>query len=267
MSAVGWQAMKAKLIMIMVEGRVELMRPVDPTAIDDHHHLFVGFPTGRHDLVQILTSLLGIKVGHDFREDFRGALLDGADDTQQHPGSDATPRAILQPRLAFQGLLTFDLTLTQGAGGEARALGCAPPACAGQGKAPEHRFIFIEQNDLTPACSILQGSECEGAIREVCGMGIKTPGGTIVTNGVSLLKLYNHLVFYKLNSAIERGTKPDAWGWKPCHWTSTLNAAMVNARRAPKHVHTRCMTRLKWQTTVSIERTVSTSIRSCHSPR
>ena len=45
----------------------------------------------------------------------------------------------------------------------------------------------------------------------------------IPTNGVSLLRL---------NSAIERGTKPDAWGWKPCHWTNTLNAAMVNARRA-----------------------------------
>ena len=25
------------------------------------------------------------------------------------------------------------------------------------------------------------------------------------------------LVFYKLNSAIERGTKPDALGCKPCH--------------------------------------------------
>ena len=40
------------------------------------------------------------------------------------------------------------------------------------------------------------------------------------------------LVFYKLNSAIESGTKPDAVGWNPCHWTSTLKAAMVNARRA-----------------------------------
>jgi len=28
------------------------------------------------------------------------------------------------------------------------------------------------------------------------------------------------LVFYKQNSAIESGTKPDALGWKPCHWTS-----------------------------------------------
>ncbi len=40
------------------------------------------------------------------------------------------------------------------------------------------------------------------------------------------------LVAYKLNSAIERGTKPDAVGGKPCHWTSTLKAAMVNAKRA-----------------------------------
>jgi hypothetical protein len=44
--------------------------------------------------------------------------------------------------------------------------------------------------------------------------------------------LSNFLVSYKLNSAIERGTKPDALGWKPCHWTSTLKAAMVNASRA-----------------------------------
>ena len=53
------------------------------------------------------------------------------------------------------------------------------------------------------------------------------------------------LVFYRLNSAIERGTKPDALGWKPCHWTRTLKAAMVNASRAWKYAHTRCMTFLK----------------------
>src|SRR5215471_17329593 len=38
------------------------------------------------------------------------------------------------------------------------------------------------------------------------------------------------LVFYRLNSAMERGTKPDALGRKPCHWTRILKAAMVNAR-------------------------------------
>ena len=40
------------------------------------------------------------------------------------------------------------------------------------------------------------------------------------------------LVSCKLKPSIERSTKPDALGWKPCHWTSTLKAAMVNAKRA-----------------------------------
>jgi hypothetical protein len=31
---------------------------------------------------------------------------------------------------------------------------------------------------------------------------------------------------YKLTAAIERGTKLDALRRKPCHWTSTLEAAM-----------------------------------------
>src|SRR5215467_14658261 len=74
----------------------------------------------------------------------------------------------------------------------------------------------------------------------------------------------NHIVFYKLNSAMERGTKPDALGWKPCHWTRTLKAAMVNASRAWKYAQPRCMTFLKWQTKVSIDNTVSMRIRSSH---
>src|SRR5215471_8655203 len=36
------------------------------------------------------------------------------------------------------------------------------------------------------------------------------------------------LVFYKLNSVIERGTKPDPLGWKPCHWTSTIDIIANN---------------------------------------
>jgi hypothetical protein len=63
------------------------------------------------------------------------------------------------------------------------------------------------------------------------------------------------------------GDKPDALGWKPCHWTRTLKAAMVKARRAWKYAQPRCITFLKWQTTVSIASTVSTSMRACYSPR
>ena len=48
------------------------------------------------------------------------------------------------------------------------------------------------------------------------------------------------LSFHNLNSYIERGTKPDAVGSKPCHWTSTLKAAMVNAKRARKYSNAGC---------------------------
>src|SRR5204863_9416049 len=55
--------------------------------------------------------------------------------------------------------------------------------------------------------------------------GAMQPKGIIVT-----IRTGGEELLYKLNSAIERGTKPDAWGWKPCHWTNTLKAAVVNAR-------------------------------------
>ena len=96
--------MEAKLAVVVVEGRVELVRPMDPAAIDDHHDLFAGFAEGRHHLMEILAQLLGIKVRHDFIEDFRGAILDRPDDTEQHAAGDTAPGAILHPRLAFEGL-------------------------------------------------------------------------------------------------------------------------------------------------------------------
>ena len=46
-----------------------------------------------------------------------------------------------------------------------------------------------------------------------------------------------------------------------------VKAAMVNASRAWQYAHSRCSTFLKWQTTVSMESTVSTNRRSCHAPR
>jgi hypothetical protein len=38
-------------------------------------------------------------------------------------------------------------------------------------------------------------------------------------------------VFYQRHSAIERGTRPDAKGCKPCHWTNTLKATLVHTSR------------------------------------
>ena len=74
-------------------------------------------------------------------------------------------------------------------------------------------------------------------------------------------------VFDRLNSAIERGPKPDALGRKPCHGTRTVQAAMVQARRAWQDSQPRGLTCLTWQPTVSMASPVSTRMRSCHSPR
>jgi hypothetical protein len=74
----------------------------------------------------------------------------------------------------------FDVTLAQRARVDASALRCAPPARAWESKAPEDRFVFIEQNDLAPASPVLQGGKGERAIGEIGRGGIKATGGTIV---------------------------------------------------------------------------------------
>jgi hypothetical protein len=165
---------------VMFKGRVELVGPMDPTAIDDHHDLFASFPEDRHHLMDILPQLQGIKVGHDFIEDFGGPILDGAQDAEQYPTGDAAPGAILHPCLAFAGLLTFDLTLAQGTYREADALGGAPPARAGEGKAPQDGFIGIEQNNLAPARLVLEGRECKRTVGKISWGGGQLAGGAVV---------------------------------------------------------------------------------------
>src|SRR5438309_9756426 len=76
--------MEAQLAVVVVEGCVDLMRPMDPAPIDDHHDLFLGFPEGCHDLVNVLAKLLSIKMRDNLIEDFRGAILDGANDAEQY---------------------------------------------------------------------------------------------------------------------------------------------------------------------------------------
>jgi hypothetical protein len=77
------------------EGRVELVRPVDPTPVDDHHHLFVGFAKNSHYVMNILAQFLGVKMRHNFGEDLGGALLDSAKDAEHHTAGTAAPGAIL----------------------------------------------------------------------------------------------------------------------------------------------------------------------------
>ncbi len=172
--------MEAQLAVVVRKGRIELVRPMDPAAIDDHDDLFPDFAEGGHHLMPILASLLGIKVGHDFIKDFGGAVLDGPNDTEQHTAGDTAPGAMADPRLAFEGLLAFDLTLAQRTRREARTLRCAPPARPEHGKAPQDRFVFREQNDFATARLGLERSECERAVGEISRGGSQATGGAVV---------------------------------------------------------------------------------------
>src|SRR6266700_7471584 len=102
--------------MVVGEGRVELVRPMDPAAIDDHHDLLAGCAERGHHWMEILAQLLGIKMRDDLREDFGCPILDGPNDTEQHAARDTAPGASIYPCLAFEGLLACALTLAQRAG-------------------------------------------------------------------------------------------------------------------------------------------------------
>ena len=171
--------MEAQRAVVVLKCRVELVRPMDSAAIDDHHDLCASFAEGRHHLMEIVAQFLGIKMGHDVLENFGGPILDSPNDTQQHAARDPAPGARAHPRLPFEGLLAFDLTLAQWACGEASTLGFAPPARAGQRTAPQDRFVFIEQDDLAPASLVLEGGKFKRTISEGSGVGIQAPGGAI----------------------------------------------------------------------------------------
>src|SRR5262249_45042871 len=103
-TAPGWQDIQAKLLVPVRQRGRQLVCPVDATAVNDHHDLFPGMAKERHHLMDILAKPLGIKLGDDLIEDFRGAILDGADNAEPHPTGHATPTPIAPPRLTFEVL-------------------------------------------------------------------------------------------------------------------------------------------------------------------
>lgn len=179
-SAMRRQEMQPKLLVPVAQRRRELVRPVDATAVGYHDHLFASVAKDGHHLMDVLAKPLRLKMGHDLVEDFGGAILDGADDAEQHPAGDPAPGMIADPRVAFEALFAFDLTLGQWARGEAGALRFAPPASPGEGKAPQNSFICIQQNDLAPVGLVLQGGEFERRPRQLSGLRSEPPGGTAV---------------------------------------------------------------------------------------
>ena len=176
------QKMQPKLLVPVGERRRELMRPVDATAVGHHDYLFARVAKEGHHLMDVLAKPLCLKMRDNLIEDFRGAILDRPNDTKQHIAGDTAPGAIAAPRVAFEALVAFDLALAQWTDGQASTLGFAPPARPGQGKPPEDRFIFIEQNDLTPAGPVLEGREFKRRPRQLSGVRSEPARGAAVAD-------------------------------------------------------------------------------------
>ena len=198
--------MEAQRVMRVVEGGIKLVRPVDAAPIDDHDDLCAGLAESGHHLVDRLAQLLRIKVGDDCREDCRGAILDCPNDAEQPPAGHVAPGAIRQPRLAFEAFFAFDLTLAQGTSGQTRTLGFPPPARTGEGKAPQDRFVFIEQNDLATASLGLEGGKFERARGESSRGGIQSTGGTVGA----------YVLFFNTQRTLSR------LSWTPVCWANTV---------------------------------------------
>jgi hypothetical protein len=87
----GREEVEAACAVVVVEGRVKLVRPLAPAPIDDHPPLLRGVPAGCHHGMDLLAQLLGITVRHDFLADVCAPLLDGSHDAQSPTPGDAAP--------------------------------------------------------------------------------------------------------------------------------------------------------------------------------
>jgi hypothetical protein len=158
-STARWQKRQLKRLVPVRKSRRERFRPMDATAIDHHDDRLSGGAKEGHDLVDVLAKSLGRKMGDDFIEDCRRPILDGTKDAQQHTARHAAPTPIAHPGWAFEGLVAFDLTPAERADGQAIPLGFTPPAGAGQGKAPQDRFIGIKQKNLATTGAVCERRE------------------------------------------------------------------------------------------------------------
>ena len=87
---------------------------------------------------------------------------------------------MLRPDLAFERFFTFDMAGTQRTRGQTIALRAARPPSMEEGKTPHNGLIRVEQDDLASTRPILQGSQVDRAIGEVCWIGVEAPSGAAV---------------------------------------------------------------------------------------
>lgn len=209
----GGQTMAAQRLMRVVEGRVELVRPVAPAPIDAQHHLWLGLLAGRHPWVDRRAPRRRINVRDAGREDCGSPVLDGAQHPESPAARETTPGARAPPRLACETLLACARAVAAGTREPTRARRGAPPARPGQRTAPQERVVFREPQDLATARLGREGGQCERAGRELSRGGSPSAGGA---GGADV-------VFVPTPRPLARPR------WTPVWWANTV------ARARPRH--------------------------------
>src|SRR5262245_33745061 len=92
--------MTAPCAAVVVEGRVEFVRPLEPTPLDHPHTLWLGLPARRQPLGDRLAPRLGLTGRDDGRADWGGPLRHRPKDPEPHPAGEPAPGARAAPRWA-----------------------------------------------------------------------------------------------------------------------------------------------------------------------
>jgi hypothetical protein len=132
--------------------------------------------------------------------------LDGPYHTEQDAIGHPAPGAIACPCLPFEGLLASDLTPAQRACREPIALRCAPPAGSRESKAPQDRFVRIQQDDLAPAGLVLERRQRDRGIGEGRRGGCQPASGPIEAQRI----------FFRTLRTLSRPS------WTPVCWARTV---------------------------------------------
>jgi len=127
----GREEMAAPLALRVVEGRVTLLHPLAPAALNDPHDLFLGLASGGQHWMEVWAPCLGRTRGHHGRADVGRPRLDGAEHPPPHAAGEAAPRALRPPGLTVEPCFTVAGVRAQRPGGSTRPLGAAPPAPPG----------------------------------------------------------------------------------------------------------------------------------------
>jgi hypothetical protein len=158
---VGREHLERPLALVVLQGRVELVRPMAPTASDPHEDRCPGGAKEAHHLMEIVAAFLRLKMGDNCIADPRGPRLPGAKNCEHPPAGEATPGALRRPRLALERLVAVALARAEGPGRQAGALGPAPPASTRQGKAPQEGLVFLEHAALALTRPPLHGRQVQ----------------------------------------------------------------------------------------------------------